>query len=160
MYIRTATLEDLEPITAVEAACFPPTEAAPRESFQRRLTSFPGHFWLLWDGDTLVSFVNGMVTQEPDLRDEMYEKADLHDETGPWQMIFGVTTLPAYRHRGCAAQLLNRVIDDARTQGRKGLVLTCKEHMLHYYAKFGFVNEGLSQSSHGKAVWHQMRITL
>jgi hypothetical protein len=37
-------------------------------------------------------------------------------------------------------------------------VLTCKEAKLHYYAKFGFVNEGISSSEHGGAAWYQMRI--
>lgn len=38
-------------------------------------------------------------------------------------------------------------------------MLTCKEHLLHYYAKLGFVNEGVSGSVHGGAVWYQMRLT-
>ena len=44
----------------------------------------------------LVAFVDGFVTNEPDLTDEMYEKASMHDESGAWQMIFGVNTIPAY----------------------------------------------------------------
>ena len=52
-----------------------------------------------------------------------------------------------------------RAISDARTQGRKGLVLTCKDKLVHYYAKFGFVSEGVSGSTHGGAVWYQMRLT-
>lgn len=159
MMIRNATIHDLDAITAVEAACFPPAEAADRDSLRRRLETYPDHFWLLWDGDTLVSFVNGMVTHDPDLKDEMYEDASLHDAAGAWQMIFGVDTIPDHRRQGCAAQVLNRAIEDARTQGRKGLVLTCKEPLLHYYAKFGFRNEGISQSVHGNVVWYQMRLT-
>ena len=159
MNIRTASLQDLDAIAAVEAVCFPPAETADMDSLRRRLTVYPDHFWLLWENDTLVGFVNGMVTQDPDLKDEMYNNADLHEETGPWQMIFGVDTIPAYRRQGCAALLLNRVISDAKAQGRKGLVLTCKEALLHYYAKFGFVNEGISQSVHGNVQWYQMRLT-
>ncbi|MBF1734277.1 MAG: GNAT family N-acetyltransferase, partial [Veillonella dispar] len=29
---------------------------------------------------------------------------------------------------------------------------------IHYYAKFGFVNEGKSESDHGGAKWYQMRV--
>lgn len=159
MNIRTASLQDLDAIAAVEAVCFPPAEAADKDSLRRRLTVYPDHFWLLWENDTLVGFVNGMVTQDPDLKDEMYNNADLHEETGPWQMIFGVDTIPAYRRQGYAALLLNRAISDAKAQGRKGLVLTCKEPLIHYYAKFGFVNEGISQSVHGNVQWYQMRLT-
>ena len=159
MDIRHATLADLAAITAVEAECFPPAEAAGEESLRRRLTAFPDHFWLLFDGDTLVGFVNGMVTDIPDLSDEMYDNAALHDPKGAWQMIFGVDTIPIYRRRGLAEQVLRRVIADARAQGRKGLVLTCKDRLIHYYAKLGFVNEGISQSVHGNVVWYQMRLT-
>ena len=158
MEIRTATAADLAEITQIEAACFPAAEAATRQSFARRLAYYPNHFWVLLDAGKIVSFVNGMVTDEGDLRDEMYENAALHREDGGWQMIFGVDTVPAYRRRGCAESLLNHVIQQARAQGRKGLVLTCKEPLLGYYGKFGFVNEGVSQSTHGDVRWYQMRL--
>ena len=159
MYIRHATLDDLKEITAIEAACFPEAEAATEESFRKRLEVYPDYFWILCDDQKMIGFVNGMVTNEADLTDEMYEEAHLHDEKGDWQMIFGVNTLPEYRCHGYAENILNRVILDARQQGRKGLVLTCKERLIHYYAKFGFVSEGISESVHGQVVWFQMRLT-
>ena len=159
MEIRKATIDDLALVSAVEAECFPPAEAATRDSFKERLTYYGNHFWLLFEKGKLISFADGMVTNLADLTDEMYEKADMHDEHGAWQMIFGVVTRPEYRKHGLAAQLLNRAIADARQQGRKGLVLTCKDKLVHYYAKFGFVNEGVSQSTHGNVAWNQMRLT-
>ena len=159
MLIRTATMKDLEAVAAVEAECFPPAEAATKEAFTKRLEYYGNHFWLMYDGDKLISFVDGFVTDEADLTDEMYEKAELHKEHGAWQMIFGVNTVPSYRKRGCAGELIKRAIADAKAQGRKGLVLTCKDRLIPYYAKFGFVNEGVSESVHGNAVWNQMRLT-
>ena len=157
--IRTATFEDLDAIAAVEAACFPAAEAATKEEFAGRLAHYADHFWLLFEDEKLVSFVDGFVTDTPDLTDEMYADASLHDAHGAWQMIFGVNTLPEYRKHGYAGQLLRRAIDDARQQHRKGLVLTCKEHLLPYYAQFGFRDEGVSdKSTHGNVVWHQMRL--
>ena len=159
LYIRTAQAEDLDAIAAVEAECFPPAEAAGKSEFASRLAHYSSHFWLLFQQDKLIAFVDGMVTDRPDLTDEMYEQAQLHDENGAWQMIFGVNTLPQWRKRGCAGRLLRRAIADARAQGRKGLVLTCKDRLIHYYAQFGFVDEGISASVHGSAVWNQMRLT-
>lgn len=159
MNIRNATMEDLEILTAIEAACFPPAEAATRESFAKRLAVYPNHFWLLEEDGQVVSFVNGMVTDEPLLRDEMFEDAALHNEDEAWQMIFGVNTLPEYRRRGLAGVLLERAAADARAQGRKGCVLTCKDRLIHYYEKFGYRNEGVSQSVHGGVVWYDMRLT-
>jgi GNAT superfamily N-acetyltransferase len=129
-----------------------------RRISQEETSVFADHFWLLFDGDKMVGFVNGMVTDEPDLSDEMYDDASMHNPDGKWQMIFGVDTIPEYRRQGCAGKVLSRVIEDARKQGREGLVLTCKDKLIHYYAKFGFENEGLSKSVHGDAVWYQMRL--
>ena len=159
MKIRTATLADLEAIAAVEAECFPLAEAATKEEFAGRLEHYAQHFWLMFDEAKLIAFVDGMVTDVADLNDEMYEKAELHNPDGAWQMIFGVNTIPSYREHGYAGELIKAAIADAKAQGRKGLVLTCKEKLLHYYAKFGFVNEGVSSSTHGNVLWYQMRLT-
>ena len=159
MEIRNATMDDLPAIAAVEAACFPAAEAATAEEFAGRLAHYADHFWLLEEDDgTLVSFVDGMTTDEPTLRDEMYENAALHDKDGTWQMIFGVNTIPEYRRHGYAGALIQRAISDAKAQGRKGLVLTCKDKLIPYYSSFGFENEGISMSVHGNVVWYQMRL--
>ena len=158
--IRTATMADLDAIARVEAECFPAAEAATKAEFEGRLTHYADHFWLMFRGDRLISFVDGFVTDEPDLRDEMYADASMHDPKGAWQMIFGVNTVPDCRRRGYAGQLIERAVADARVQGRKGLVLTCKPEKVAYYAKFGFRDEGVSpNSTHGGVIWHQMRLT-
>lgn len=159
MQIRMATMDDLDAITSVEAECFPSAEAATREEFAQRIQSYGTHFWIMCKEDKIIAFVDGMVTDERNLTDEMYEQAKLHNEGGAWQMIFGVNTLPEYRRHGYAEKLLRYAINDARAQDREGLVLTCKEKLIHYYEKFGFQNEGVSESVHGGVVWYQMRLT-
>ena len=160
MIIKRAAEEDIPALAAVEAECFPPAEAAAEKDFIERVKYYGNHFWLLYEAGKLIAFVDGFVTDEPDLTDEMYEQAAMHNENGAWQMIFGVNTLPAHRRHGYAGTLLCRAIDDARTQGRKGLVLTCKERLIPYYTRFGFKDEGVSdKSTHGNVVWHQMRLT-
>ena len=180
--IRTATAHDLDAIDSLERACFPPAEAASRTSISSRLAVFPDHFWLLEarrDTDTgdrdahgeradgagrtggglLVSFVNGMVTDQPHLLDDMYDHAEMHDPHGAWQMIFGVDTHPDYRRHGYAARVLRHAIDTARAEHRRGVVLTCKDRLVHFYASFGFRDEGMSASTHGGVPWHEMRLT-
>ena len=180
--IRTATAHDLDAIDSLERACFPPAEAASRTSISSRLAVFPDHFWLLearrntdsgdhhmrgnrtdtagrTDTDLLVSFVNGMVTDQPHLLDDMYDHAEMHDPHGAWQMIFGVDTHPDYRRRGYAGWVLRHAIDTARAEHRRGVVLTCKDRLVHFYASFGFRDEGMSASTHGGVPWHEMRLT-
>lgn len=125
----------------------------------RSLASFPDHFWLLYEDEKLVSMINGMATDEEHLTDALYEHADMHSKDGAWQMIFGVATDPAEQGKGYAAALMRRVIADTKSQGKKGLVLTCKERLLSFYRQFGYRNEGVSGSEHGGAVWYEMRLT-
>lgn len=158
MDIRRATLKDLDAVAAVEAECFPAAEAATKAQFRERIGAYGRHFLLLWDGGRLVGFIDGMVTEARDLLDEMYEDASLHREDGSWQMIFGLNTVPARRREGLAACLMRAFIEEARQEGRRGVVLTCKERLIPYYAKFGFADEGVSGSTHGGVVWHQMRL--
>ena len=159
MNIRYATMADLDDIASVEAECFPALEAATKEEFEQRIKYYGNHFWLMFDDDKLIAFVDGFVTDEANLTDEMYENASMHNENGVWQMIFGVNTLPEYRRCGYAKELIKKAILDAREQNRKGLVLTCKESLVPYYSKFGFVDEGITdKSTHGNVLWHQMRL--
>lgn len=158
MFIRKATIDDLNEITEVEARCFPVAEAASKESFKQRLEVFPNCFWLLEDNGKIISFINGMVINEQIISDEMFADATLHQENGAWQAIFGVNTLPEYRYLGYASKVMKVVIEDARNQGRVGCVLTCKEQLIPFYERFGFVNYGLSKSNHGGAIWFDMRL--
>ena len=156
--IRKATTADLDLVTHIEETCFPPAEAAPREAFKERLDHYASQFLIAFDGDTPIGFIDGFVTDDEILTDEMFSDASLHNPNGAWQMIFGLNTLPEYRNRGVGGHLIEAFIDLAREEKRKGVILTCKEEKIPYYAKFGFVNEGLLTSDHGGAKWYQMRV--
>lgn len=159
MLIRNATLVDLSAVAEVERRCFPQKEAATEEEFRERLEAYADCFWLLFEDGRLASFIDGMATDEADLRDEMYADASLHRPDGRWQMIFGLNTLPEYRKRGYAAMLVRHLTEESRKRGKLGVVLTCKERLVPYYASLGFENEGLSSSTHGDVSWYQMRLT-
>ena len=160
MFIRNAFLSDLDRLSDIESQCYSPAEAASGEQIKERLKVYPNHFWLMTDDEKVVSFIDGLVTDLPDLTDEMYERADMHNEHGKWQMLLGVNTIPEYRSRGLASELIRHAAEDCIKQGRLGLVLTCKDRLLDYYSRLGFVSEGVSQSVHGNAKWYQMRLNL
>ena len=156
---RRADIDDLEQITNLEGICFPKAEAATKQSFEQRLKWYPNHFLVGEVNGTIISCINGFVTNEKDLQDAMYQNAEEHTETGKWQMIFGVETHPAYQRLGIAALAMQHFIAIAKEEKRWGLVLTCKKELVPFYKKFGFVEEGISESSHGGASWFQMRLT-
>ena len=160
MEISKTTLQDVDTVLDVFAAAKRYMRANGNAS--QWGDEYPDRSIVTYDiacGSSYVMLENGEIVGTFALflgEDESYRVI----EDGAWQMIFGVNTLPEYRKHGYAGQLLRRAIDDARQQHRKGLVLTCKEHLLPYYAQFGFRDEGVSdKSTHGNVVWHQMRLT-
>ena len=154
--IRPVEKTDLDAVTAVEAICFPAAEAATRESFEQRIAAFPECFFVAEYEGNIIGFINGCVTDERTIRDEMFEDSSLHNPNGCYQSIFGLDVIPEYQRQGIAAELMSHLIADAKDKGRKGLILTCKDRLIHYYAKFGYKNLGVSASVHGGAVWYDM----
>ena len=159
LHIRKATLNDLDKISELENICFPESEAATKEIFKGRLNKYANHFLLAEsDNNEIICVVNGLVTDLENLVDEMYAVPDYHNENGKWQMIFGVETHPRYQKTGIATKVLSCFIDNAKKEGRAGIVLTCKKELVPFYKKFGFDDEGVSKSEHGDAIWYQMRL--
>ena len=158
--IRQAGINNIDTVTELEKSCFPVSEAAARKTFELRLLNYPEYFWLLEMNGQPVSMINGMPTNAEDLCDEMYSGTDMYAAHGKWLMLFGVATAPAYQKRGFASRLMECVIEDTKKQERCGIVLTCKEELIPFYSRFGFVSEGISDSEHGGAEWYQMRFTL
>jgi ribosomal protein S18 acetylase RimI-like enzyme len=154
--IRKAILPDLDEITALEAVCFPEAEAASGSSFLQRLQTFPDSFFVAEIEAGIIGFVNGCVTNDEVISDELFASSSLHVPDGKYQSIFGLDVHPDYRRKGIAAELMNHMIKAAREAGRNGLILTCKDRLIHYYESFGYVNKGVSKSNHGGAVWYDM----
>jgi Acetyltransferases len=154
--IRQVMPEDLDAVARVEAVCFPEAEAASRASFARRIETFPESFFVAEKGGEIVGCINGCVTDERVICDEMFEDSGYHKPDGAYQSIFGLGVVPQLRRQGLAKRLMEHLIADAKSKGRKGLILTCKDRLIPYYEKFGYRNLGVSGSVHGGAVWYDM----
>ena len=87
----------------------------------------------------------------------MYHDVSLHIPEGDYQTVFGLNVLPDYRHRGIAGKLVDYFVELARKRGKKGVVLTCKAHLIGFYENHGFQCFGEADSSHGGAKWYDMR---
>jgi len=156
MIIRRVELNDLDAITRLENVCFPKEEAATRASFEYRILTFPESFYVAVVNNEIVGIVNGCVTDQLVISDDLFEPEGGHNPNGKNQTIFGLLVDPGYQKQGIAASLMRHIMDVAKQAGREKMVLTCKEHLIKYYEGFGYVNHGVSKSTHGGAVWYDM----
>lgn len=154
--IRRVSIEDLDEVTEVEASCFPEAEAATRVSLEQRIKTFPESFFVAEIDGKIIGFINGCIINGTVIYDKLYKDSTLHIPNGDYQTIFGLDVIPSYRNLGIATQLMNHMIEVSRVAYRKGVILTCKDKLINYYRKFGFVNKGISQSVHGGAQWYNM----
>ncbi len=156
MEIRQAILNELEQIINIERICFPPAEAADEESIRERFEVFGDCFIVAMEGDKVAGFVNGCVTDSPDLPDELYHNTSLHKPEGDYQTVFGLDVLPEFQRRKIATALMAEFTKRAKEKGKKGVVLTCKDHLIPFYMSCGFKHCGVSQSCHGGSKWNDM----
>lgn len=154
--IRQVTIDDLDLVAKVEKICFPNSEAASKESLEQRINVFASSFFVAEIDGEIIGFINGCITNETTIFDELYKDSSLHIPDGYYQTIFGLDVMPEYQNQGIAAKLMNYMIKTSKESGRKGVILTCKKKLIHYYEKFGYVNKGLSKSVHGGAEWYDM----
>ncbi|QNU68596.1 GNAT family N-acetyltransferase [Ruminiclostridium herbifermentans] len=156
--IRKANINDIDAIADIEKRCFPAAEAASKSTFESRMNIFINHFYVAEIDGEIVGFVNGFVSDERTIRDEMFEDASLHNESGKYQMIFGLDVLKEHRRKGIGHKLVQTMIEAAKDEGRAGVILTCKNELISYYEGMGFINRGASKSVHGGAVWYDMEL--
>ena len=108
----------------------------------------------------LIGMVNSGATNDDDISDEAFKRLVNHDSGGANIVIFSLAVLPAYQGQGIAAQLMRAFIEQSRQLGKRRILLICKPTLIAFYARFGFVDVGLSTSTHGGAAWHEMRLDL
>lgn len=159
MIIRNFKKEDLEEVAELEAKAFPPKIAAGAEVFLYRLHAFPESFFVAESDHRIIGFINGGASSQKLITDELFEPGH-HCPIGEYQMIFGLVVHPVYRNHGVAAALLEEMIRYARKTNKKSVVLTCEEELVPYYERFGFENQGISESKVGGTVWLDMVMKL
>ncbi len=152
--IRTAKEADLQRIFVIEEESFPPEEAASLEKYRWRLEHFPEYFLVGETEEEIAAVVCMIPMKAKVITDEIFEMEEV--PRGNTCAVLTVMTGAKYRKQGLAEQMLKEAIEVCRGLSMKSMALTCKEHLIHYYAKFGFEKIGVSQSVHGGAVWYDM----
>ena len=103
--IRTATMADAESLSAVESASFPEAEACSLENFKKRLAAFADYFLILEEEGKVCGLIDGMVTDQQTITDDLYEDANLHNPKGAWQSVFGFSVWQCCLRKDIAATL-------------------------------------------------------
>ncbi|MHC1719852.1 MAG: GNAT family N-acetyltransferase [Clostridiaceae bacterium] len=160
LIIRKVSMGDLDRIAEIEGECFPPSEAASKESMKERILAFTDSFFVAEMDGIIVGFIDGCATNSPVIYDEMYHDTREHLPNGKNLAVFGLDVIPGYQRQGIAAKLMRHFIEAAGKAGREAVILTCKEKLVHYYEYFGFKNCGISGSTHGGVQWYDMTLTL
>ena len=158
--IRNADINDLNRIAEIEALCFPPAEKASFDSLEKRIKAFPESFFVAESQGALIGFINGCGTNSSVIYDELFSDITCHNPQGKILAIFGLDVIPEYRKKGIATQLMEHFILAAKKNNKEKVILTCKDHLVAYYESFGFINNGLSGSTHGNARWFDMTLEL
>ncbi len=156
LHIRNVKIEDLPEINIIENLCFPKKEAATKEAFQKRIQIIPDSFFVAEKDGFIVGFVNGPVIESPFITDDLFSEIQPNPPSGGHQSVLGIAVTPHFQTRGVAAALLAKIEEEARANKRKTITLTCKEDLIGFYEKYGYINMGVSRSEHGGVIWYNM----
>lgn len=159
MRVRQVRPEDLDACAAIEAACYGP-EGATRERIEKRIRVFPQGFLVGELEGRIFGFINSGATSKDDITDEAFKDLVGHEPDGANLVIFSLAIHPQQQKQGLSRPLMEAFIETARRQGKRKILLLCREHLLGYYAKYGFAHVGESRSTHGGLRWHEMELAL
>lgn len=158
--ISNAVYKDWAAISTIEQQCFPTSEAASESAIKERLYVYPQGCFVARINNEIIGFINGGATNATVAEDRFYASMNHHNNGGRHLVIFGLDVHPDYQRKGYATQLMTAFITFATKGGKSAILLTCKEHLIDFYASFGYENLGPSHSNHGGAKWYDMQLTL
>lgn len=158
--IRHVEARDLAQLVTVEQASFTPEEAATREAFERRIEKITDSFLVAEHEERIVGLINGPVVMTEFITDDLFADIVENPERGGYQTILGLAVAPDMRGRGIGQALLQALEKCATEKQRETMTLTCLAHLVAYYEKLGYINKGVSSSTHGGERWFNMSKTL
>lgn len=158
--IRQVIANDLPELLTIEQASFTEAEAATKEAFERRIAKIADSFFVAQEDGEIVGLINGPVVQTEFITDDLFAEIIGNPVAGGHQTILGLAVAPHKRGQGVGQRLLAKLEQSAREKQRKTVTLTCLAHLVGYYERLGYVNKGMSSSTHGGEQWFNVSKTL
>lgn len=154
--LRNVQAADLEQLLLIENEGFSKEEAATKEAFKERIQLIPDAFIVAIQKEEILGYINGPIINQPYITDDLFEKIKENPNKGGYQSILGLAVSKQARNQGIAKILIKKMEELVKENERKGITLTCKQDLVSFYEKCGFVNHGLSESQHGGVRWYNM----
>lgn len=158
--IRNAMIKDLPELVVIEHLCFTKEQAATKVAFEKRIQFTPDSFFVAEDEGVIVGLTNGPVIETAYITDDLFNDIKKNPAFGGHQSVLGLAVSPHYQKRGVASALLIHFEKEARAKKRETMTLTCKESLISFYEIRGYINKGISNSTHGGVIWYNMTKTL
>ena len=154
--LRNVQATDLEQLLIIENEGFTKEEAASKEAFIERIQLIPDTFIVAEKDGKIVGYINGPIIAQKYITDDLFEKIVANPNTGGFQSVLGLAVSKKARNQGIAKILLTKMEQLVKEHNRQGITLTCREELVAFYEKYGFVNEGVSASQHGGVRWYNL----
>lgn len=154
--IRPAEVTDLDPIVAIEQAAFYPEEASSKQALKSHIITNHETFLVAEVSAEVAGYMDGVPIKGRFVTDDLFHGSGPEPQEGGWLAITSLAIAEAYQGQGIGTALIAAMKDLALAQGRQGITLTCHDYLISYYEKQGFSHQGLSDSTHGGAVWHNL----
>ena len=154
--LREVRAKDLEQLLKIEDEGFSKEEAATKEAMVERVQLIADSFIVAEKEGEILGYINGPIIDQPYITDDLFETIEENPNKGGYQSILGVAVSKQARNQGIAKILFKRMEELVKENEREGITLTCKQELISFYEKLGFINHGLSESEHGGVSWYNL----
>ncbi|GAT18199.1 GNAT family acetyltransferase [Secundilactobacillus silagincola] len=153
---QPAKPNQLDAIMTIENQGFTPDEAASRTSMAQRIEQISDTFIVASQGSQVLGYAVGPASNERYLTDDLYDHLTTNNSTDRYQTVLSLAVAKDARGKGLGSKLLTKLADVARIQNREAITLTCLAKLVPFYERNGYVNEGVSASTHAGETWYNM----
>lgn len=154
--LRKVEISDLEQLILIENEGFSLEEAATKEAFLNRIQLIADTFIVAEKEGKILGFINGPVINQIYITDNLFKEIKANPKRGGYQSVLSLAVSKQARNQGIAKILMKRLEKLVEDNERDGITLTCKQELVSFYEKLGFISHGISESKHGGESWYNM----
>lgn len=146
----------LNAIMAIENQGFTLDEAATKTSMAERIERISDTFIVATQNQRVLGYIVGPTADTRYLSDELYDHLEANNPTDRYQTVLSLAVTTGARGQGVGGKLLTELAKVAKKQHREAITLTCLKKLVPFYEHNGYVNEGVSASTHAGETWYNM----